>query len=1140
MSKQQIQTQYSFGIDVGSTTVKLVVTDDGGGRVYAKYQRHFADVRKTLLDMLQEVYQQMGDVQGTFAITGSGGLNLAGHIGIAFIQEVIAVTSAIRAAAPQTDVVIELGGEDAKIIFLTGGVEQRMNGICAGGTGAFIDQMAALLQTDAAGLNEYAKGYRELYPIAARCGVFAKTDIQPLINDGVPREDLAASIFQAVVTQTISGLACGRRIRGHVAFLGGPLYFLSELREAFIRTLHLTPEQAIFPQDAHLFAASGAAVYSSRTEARSLTDVLEKLASVDGSLSEMHCLPPLFEDEAAYQVFRERQSAYRIARRDLSTYEGDCFLGIDAGSTTMKLVLLSENGELLHSYYGSNKGDPLAVCRQAMGEIRAKMNPGARIARACSTGYGETLLKDAFCLDEGEVETISHYYAARFFQPDVDCILDIGGQDMKCMKIKDGCVDTIILNEACSSGCGSFIENFANSLGYTAQEFAQKALFARKPVDLGTRCTIFMNSNVKQAQKEGATVEDIAAGLAYSVIKNALFKVIKLTDPASLGNHIVVQGGTFYNDAILRGFELVSEREAIRPDIAGLMGAFGAALIARERYTGEPSATLPLEDICALTWKSTTARCQGCNNHCMLTVNRFPGGRTHITGNRCEKGLGKGETTEKGINVAAYKLHRLFDYQPLEKENAPRGEIGIPRVLNMWENYPFWFTFLTKLGFSVKVSPASTRAIYQLGMESIPSESECYPAKLAHGHVQWLIDQGVKVIFHPCVFYEHQETPGAQNHYNCPMVCAYPENLKNNVEDVVDGKVQYIRPFIALTSEQIAADRLVRLCRDEWGIDAAEVRAAEAARAEAEAKQAADDIGIEHYVFDMQALFREKVIESFAGMYKSGRTPNPCVECNRYLKFPAFWQAAADCGADFMATGHYVQLQRSAATGKLELFKGRDDRKDQSYMLYHLDQGILEHCIFPLGGYLKEEVRNMAAELGLRSAGKAESQDICFVPDGDYSSFLERLSGKSMPEGDIVDSLGNVLGRHKGICSYTVGQRKGLKIARGEPLFVLDIDGARNEVIVGAANEVFSDGLVAEGISWIDGETLKKEIRAEVKIRYSRSSAAARILPAGNNQVRVLFDQPQRAVTRGQSAVFYAGSRLLGGGIISGRIIGRD
>ena len=496
---------------------------------------------------------------------------------------------------------------------------------------------------------------------------------------------------------------------------------------------------------------------------------------------ELKRLEPLFASSKEYAAFQQRHDKARVTRGDIASYKGACYLGIDAGSTTTKLALIGAEGQLLWTFYANNHGSPIQTAIRAMGELQAKMPAGLKITRACSTGYGENLLKSAFQLDEGEVETIAHTTAAAFFDPAVDCVLDIGGQDMKCIKLRNGSVDTILLNEACSSGCGSFLENFAGSLGYTAEGFAAEALFAKHPVDLGTRCTVFMNSNVKQAQKEGASVQDISAGLAYSVIKNALFKVIKLADASELGSHVVVQGGTFYNKAVLRAFERVSGTEAICPDISGIMGAFGAALIARERYHGQPSSILPMEDILALTWKSSTARCQGCNNHCMLTINRFPGGRTHITGNRCERGLGKSASAEKGPDVVAYKLKRLFDYQPLALDKAPMGRVGIPRVLNMWENYPFWFTLLTELGFRVEVSPVSSRAIYMLGMDSIPSESECYPAKLAHGHVQWLINQGVETIFHPCVFYEHQETPSAQNHYNCPMVCAYPENLKNNV-----------------------------------------------------------------------------------------------------------------------------------------------------------------------------------------------------------------------------------------------------------------------------------------------------------------------------------------------------------------------
>ena len=733
-------------------------------------------------------------------ITGSGSINLGKAMGIGFVQEVVAVASALQAVAPQTDVAIELGGEDAKIIYFRGGLEERMNGVCAGGTGSFIDQMASLLQTDAAGLNAQAEHYQEIYPIAARCGVFAKTDIQPLINEGATTADLAASIFQAVVNQTISGLACGKPIRGCVAFLGGPLHFLPELKKAFIRTLKPTPETTVDPENSHLFAAMGAALESGDAEAVSMDGLIDRLDKGVEMAFELKRLDPLFATREDHQAFCARHSKAVVRRESLSGYRGDCFLGIDAGSTTTKVALIGSDGQLLFSYYANNQGNPIRTAMDAMARLRDELPEGAHIARSCSTGYGESLLKSAFCLDEGEVETIAHCTAAAFFDPEVDCVLDIGGQDMKCVKLKNGSVDTILLNEACSSGCGSFIENFANSLGYSAEGFAKEALFAKNPIDLGTRCTVFMNSNVKQAQKEGATVQDISAGLAYSVIKNALYKVIKLADPADLGRHIVVQGGTFYNQAVLRAFEKIAGVEATCPDISGIMGAFGAALVARERYHGQESTTLPLNDILNLTYTTSTTRCGGCSNRCMLTINKFPGGRRHVTGNRCEKGLGGAGTGRKGPNVTAYKLKRMFDYPPLE--NPTRGVIGIPRVLNMYENYPFWATFFRELGFRVVLSPKSNRKIYELGMESIPSESECYPAKLSHGHVQWLINEGVKTIFHPCVFYEHQETPGAQNHYNCPIVVSYPENLKNNVEAVADGEVRYIRPFLAFTSEK--------------------------------------------------------------------------------------------------------------------------------------------------------------------------------------------------------------------------------------------------------------------------------------------------------------------------------------------------
>ena len=815
---------FRAGIDIGSTTVKVVLLDEEDRLVFARYCRHHAHTQETLAGILKEALETLGSCRLRCAITGSGGMGLGSALEIPFIQEVAAVADALKQTAPQTDAAIELGGEDAKIIYFTGGLEERMNGVCAGGTGSFIDQMAALLQTDAEGLNEEAAHYKVVYPIAARCGVFAKSDIQPLINDGASKADLAASVFQAVVNQTISGLACGKPIRGHVAFLGGPLHFLPELRNAFIRTLKLTDETAIVPENSHLFAAQGAALNAGEAESQeieALIDALNRGMVLNQALQRME---PLFADHLEYAAFTARHEKAKVARAELSSYAGPAFLGIDAGSTTTKMALIGSEGELLWTYYANNQGNPLKTAVSALAELEEQLPAAAYIGRACSTGYGEELMKSAFCLDEGEVETIAHVTAAQFFDPAVDCVLDIGGQDMKCIRLKNGSVDTIQLNEACSSGCGSFLENFAASMGYTVQGFAAQALFAANPLDLGTRCTVFMNSNVKQAQKEGAGMEDISAGLAYSVIRNALFKVIKLTDADQLGSHVVVQGGTFYNQAVLRAFEKISGREAVCPDIVGIMGAFGAALIARRHATGEKSAMLPLEEIRGLTWKNSTAHCGGCENRCMLTINVFPGGRRHITGNRCEKGLGHAASGDKGPNVAAYKLKRMFDYP--SPETAPRGEIGIPRVLNMWENYPFWHTFFTALGFSVRLSPVSSRALYGLGMESIPSESECYPAKLSHGHVQWLVNQGVKTVFHPCVFYEHQETEQAQNHFNCPVVCAYPENLKNNLEDVTEGRVRYIRPFLAFTDEKTVADRLVRLCKEEWGIPAAEVRAA--------------------------------------------------------------------------------------------------------------------------------------------------------------------------------------------------------------------------------------------------------------------------------------------------------------------------
>ena len=819
---------YALGIDIGSTTVKIAILDENNEVVFSDYERHFANIQETLSDLLGRAIHKLGPVHASPVITGSGGLTLAKHLGVPFVQEVIAVSTALQDYAPQTDVAIELGGEDAKIIYFEGGnVEQRMNGVCAGGTGSFIDQMASLLQTDASGLNEYAKNYKALYTIAARCGVFAKTDIQPLINDGAAKEDLAASIFQAVVNQTISGLACGKPIRGHVAFLGGPLHFLSELREAFIRTLKLDDEHIIAPTHSHLFATVGSALNSKKDLDVALIDMQRRLEGKIKMEFEVDRMEPLFATEADYKEFEDRHAKHQVPVKDLATYHGKAFLGIDAGSTTTKAALVGEDGTLLYSFYHNNDGDPLGTTISAIKDIYSKLPEDVEIVHSCSTGYGEALIKAALLLDEGEVETVSHYYAASFFEPDVDCILDIGGQDMKCIKIKNQTVDSVQLNEACSSGCGSFIETFAKSLNYSVQDFAHEALFAKNPIDLGTRCTVFMNSKVKQAQKEGAEVADISAGLAYSVIKNALFKVIKVSDASELGKHIVVQGGTFYNNAVLRSFEKIANCEAIRPDIAGIMGAFGAALIARERYTDcEGTTMLSIEDIEAMEYSTTMTKCKGCTNNCRLTINHFSGGRKFITGNRCERGLGKAKATNKLPNLFEYKLKRYFDYEPLAEENAPRGVIGIPRVLNMYENYPFWFTFFNELGFRVVLSPVSNRKVYELGIDSIPSESECYPAKLAHGHVQWLINNEIKTIFYPSIPYERNEFAEANNHYNCPIVTSYPENIKNNIDAIVHGEVDFLHPFISFASEETLSYRLVEELSEKFSIPADEIKKA--------------------------------------------------------------------------------------------------------------------------------------------------------------------------------------------------------------------------------------------------------------------------------------------------------------------------
>ena len=805
-----MSNNFSLGIDIGSTTVKIVLINDKKELLFSDYERHYANIQETLASLIIKAEEALGDLSIRPVITGSGGLTISKHLEVPFVQEVIAVATSLQDYAPQTDVAIELGGEDAKIIYFSNGVEQRMNGICAGGTGSFIDQMASLLKTDAAGLNEYAKDYKAIYPIAARCGVFAKSDIQPLINEGATKPDLAASIFQAVVNQTISGLACGKPIRGNIAFLGGPLHFLNELRNAFIRTLKLTDEQIISPENSHLFAAIGAAM-NSKEDSRTLSSLHKKLSQGIKMDFEVHRMKALFKDEAEYDEFIKKHSVHTVKKGNLSEYKGNCFLGIDAGSTTTKVALVGEDGSLLYSFYSNNNGSPLKTTIKSLKEIYELLPDGVKIVRSCSTGYGEALIKAALVLDEGEVETVAHYHAAAFFEPDVDCILDIGGQDMKCIKIKNNSVDNVLLNEACSSGCGSFIETFAKSLNYEVEDFAKVALYAKNPIDLGTRCTVFMNSKVKQAQKEGATVADISAGLAYSVIKNALYKVIKITNPKDLGKKMVVQGGTFYNDAVLRSFEIISGCEAVRPDIAGIMGAFGAALIAREHYNGEESTMLTIDQINELKFETSLARCGKCTNNCTLTINKFTGGRRFISGNRCERGIGKEKNVDNVPNLYDYKMDRYFNYPVLPEDEAPRGTVGIPRVLNMYENYPFWHTFFTKLGYHVELSPTSSRKIYELGIESIPSESECYPAKLVHGHVKWLIDRGIKYIFYPSIPYERKEVPGANNHYNCPIVTSYPENIKNNVEELRDSSIEFANHFLSFESEEILSNRLVEI-----------------------------------------------------------------------------------------------------------------------------------------------------------------------------------------------------------------------------------------------------------------------------------------------------------------------------------------
>ena len=820
---QNAKGDLHLGIDVGSTTVKLAVLNDANQIVYAKYQRHHTDVRACARDLFVGAAGVLGDARMTCAITGSGGLLLSQWLDLEFVQEVIASKRAVETLIPKTDVAIELGGEDAKIIYFDSGIEQRMNGTCAGGTGAFIDQMATLLHTDAAGLNKLAADATTIYPIASRCGVFAKTDVQPLLNEGARPEDVAASIFQAVVTQTISGLACGRPIRGYVAFLGGPLQYLSELRRRFYITFDLDEEHRIVPDNAHLFVASGAAMARESTKLSTFDELIAAIDALgDTQGAEVERLSPLFASEDEYAEFKERHNKEVVPKGDPASYAGErVFIGIDAGSTTMKAAMVGEDGQLLHTWYGNNNGDILGTAKVIMADFYQHIPAGARIGHVTTTGYGEALLIEALKADSGEIETVAHLRGSRAFLPGVEFILDIGGQDMKCLRVRDGVIEHIMLNEACSSGCGSFIESFAVSMNMDVRAFAQAAVEAKAPVDLGSRCTVFMNSRVKQAQKEGATVGDIAAGLSYSVIKNALFKVIKLRDPKEIGTQVIVQGGTFMSDATLRAFEQLTGVNAVRPDIAGCMGAYGAALLARDRAGADGiSSILSADEIASLTVTQRHARCGRCSNNCQLTINDFGGGRRFITGNRCEKGAGHRSNKTEAPNVFAQKNALLFDRESLDPDAAPRGTVGIPRALNMYENYPFWHTFFTKLGFSVVLSDNSTKQTYEAGIESMPSESVCYPAKLSHGHIMNLIDKDPDFIWMPCVRWERKEDPTAGNCYNCPIVMSYPTALGLNIDEISEKHVEFMYPFVPYHDKIELKRRLYELIAVERVADA--------------------------------------------------------------------------------------------------------------------------------------------------------------------------------------------------------------------------------------------------------------------------------------------------------------------------------
>ncbi|MCR5718829.1 MAG: acyl-CoA dehydratase activase [Oscillospiraceae bacterium] len=819
---------YTLGIDVGSTTVKTVVCDESGNILHSAYQRHFSKVKETVSEQLTAIREKFPEAQYRCAMTGSAGLGLANAAKLSFVQEVHAAFLAVRTRFPQADAVIELGGEDAKIIFLTGGVEQRMNGSCAGGTGAFIDQMATLLGITVDELDEAALRATRTYPIASRCGVFAKSDIQPLLNQGAAREDVAASIFRAVVDQTVAGLAQGREIKGNILFLGGPLSFQKGLRKAFVDTLKLTPEQAIFPEEAPVFVALGSALYAEESKdspktAQTLLDMVQGAQAA----SDVVTGDRLFRSKKEYDEFVERHKRCDLQYADLRTYEGDAYLGIDSGSTTTKLVLITEDGRLLYSHYASNEGQPLDRIAAKLRQIYKDKNPKLNIRCSAVTGYGEDLIKSGLSVDHGIVETVAHFKAASFFCPDVDFIIDIGGQDIKCFKIKNGTIDSIMLNEACSSGCGSFIQTFAMAMGYDIAEFSQMGLFAEHPVELGSRCTVFMNSSVKQAQKDGATVEDISAGLSSSIIKNAIYKVIRARSVEELGKNIVVQGGTFLNDAVLRCFEREIGRHVIRPAISGLMGAFGAALYAREQAQSSGkthSGLISPEHLEQFSYTSKNVRCGGCTANCSLNIIKFSDGGRFVSGNRCERGAGiKRETAVPDLYAYKYEsLMQLAKKQPSVK----RATVGIPLVLSYYEQFPLWHTFFTKLGFAVEISGESDRKMYFKGQHTIPSDTVCYPAKIAHGHIETLLEKGVDFIFWPCMTYNFAE-PDTDNHFNCPVVAYYPELMRANHSGL--NAKNFLYPYIDINDRKQMV-RAMKKALSGYGISGRQIaNAAEAA-----------------------------------------------------------------------------------------------------------------------------------------------------------------------------------------------------------------------------------------------------------------------------------------------------------------------